>query len=77
LRRITDGLDALAIDGDRGIALSAGAELDVKGVDARVGVVLKELLNYIRRQEQPWQLNYGPPCSSSDTMIFWENNNLY
>jgi hypothetical protein len=41
---IADGLDALAVDGDGGIALSAGAELDVKGIDARVGVVLKELL---------------------------------
>jgi hypothetical protein len=41
---VVDGLDALAVDGDGGIALSAGAELDVKGVDVRVGVVLKELL---------------------------------
>lgn len=31
---ITDGLDALAENGDGGIALSAGAELDVEGVDA-------------------------------------------
>jgi hypothetical protein len=41
---VVDGLDALAVDGDGGITLSAGAELDVKGVDARVRVVLKELL---------------------------------
>jgi hypothetical protein len=41
---VTDGLDALAEDGDGGVALSAGAELDVKSVDVRVGVVLKELL---------------------------------
>jgi hypothetical protein len=39
-----DGLDALVVDGDGGIALSAGVELDVKGIDTRVGVVLKELL---------------------------------
>jgi hypothetical protein len=30
---VADGLDALALDGDDGIALSVGAELDVKGVD--------------------------------------------
>jgi hypothetical protein len=44
LKFVADGLDALAVDGDGGIALSAGAELNVKGVDAQVGVVLKELL---------------------------------
>jgi hypothetical protein len=31
---VADGLDALAKDGDGGVALSAGAELDVEGVDA-------------------------------------------
>ena len=41
---VADGLNALAIDGDGGVALSAGVELDVKGVDARVGVVLEKLL---------------------------------
>ena len=41
---VADGLDALAVDSDGGIALSAGAELDVKSVDTRVGVVLEELL---------------------------------
>ena len=41
---VADGLDALVVDSDGGIALSAGAELDVKSVDARVGVVLKKLL---------------------------------
>ena len=41
---ITDRLDPLAEDGDRGVSLGDGAELGVKSVDAGVGVVLKQLL---------------------------------
>ena len=41
---VADGLNALAVNGDGGVALSAGAELDVKGVDTRVRVVLEKLL---------------------------------
>jgi hypothetical protein len=38
---IADRLDALAKDGDRGVALSGGAKLDEKRIDTRIGVVLK------------------------------------
>lgn len=41
---VIDGLDALAEDGDGGVALRACAELNVESIDARVGVVLKKLL---------------------------------
>ena len=41
---ITDRLDPLAEDGDRGVSLDDGAELGVESVDAGVGVVLKQLL---------------------------------
>ena len=41
---VADGLDLLAEDGDRGISLGGCAELRVERVDARVGVVLKQLL---------------------------------
>ena len=41
---ITDRLDPLAEDGDRGVSLGDGAELGVESVDAGVGVVLKQLL---------------------------------
>jgi hypothetical protein len=37
----------LAEDGDRGVALSGGAKLDVKRVDTRIGVFLKHLLERI------------------------------
>ena len=41
---ITDRLDPLAEDGDRGVSLDDGAELGVESVDTGVGVVLKQLL---------------------------------
>lgn len=41
---VANGLDALAVDGDRRVALAAGAELDVERVNTRIGVVLEELL---------------------------------
>jgi hypothetical protein len=42
-----DRLDALAEDGDRGVALRGGAKLDVKRVDTRIRVVLEQLLERI------------------------------
>jgi hypothetical protein len=41
---IADCFDALAEDSDRRVTLGAGAELDVKRVDAHIRVVLEELL---------------------------------
>ena len=41
---VTDSLDPLAENGDRGISLDGRTELGVEGVDARVGVVLEQLL---------------------------------
>ena len=41
---VADGLDPLAEDGDRSISLDGRTELGVEGVDARVGVVLEQLL---------------------------------
>ena len=41
---VADSLDPLAENGDRGISLDGRTELGVEGVDARVGVVLEQLL---------------------------------
>ena len=54
---ITDRLDPLAEDGDRGVSLGNGAELGVESVDAGIGVVLKQLLKG------------GPKISCSDIVV--------
>ena len=41
---ITDRLDPLVEDSDRGVSLDDGVELSVESIDAGVGVVLKQLL---------------------------------
>ena len=40
---IADSLEALAVDGDRGVPLAGCAKLGMKGIDPSIAVVLKKL----------------------------------